>query len=98
MKFTKEFKLECVRKHKNGTPIDYPGGCKRVTYYRTVLNWVEMFDALGDFGLEHYLNWLVDFFVVIAENLYTSIYPLEYMLPTLLITASIVISYLLVVV
>lgn len=53
MKFTKEFKLECVRKHKNGTPIDYPGGCKRVTFYRTVLNWVEMFDALGDFGLEH---------------------------------------------
>ena len=53
MKFTKEFKLECVRKYKDGIPIDYPGDCKRDTFYKSVLNWVGMFDALGEVGLEH---------------------------------------------
>ena len=53
MKYTKEFKLECVRKHKTGEPIDCQGGCKRHTFMDTVRGWVKIYDALGENGLEH---------------------------------------------
>ena len=53
MRFTKEFKLECVRKHKAGERIDCPGGCKRKTFRDRVREWVRVFDALGEAGLEH---------------------------------------------
>ena len=53
MRFTKEFKLECVRKYKAGEPIDDPGGCKRRTFTKRVREWVEIYDALGEIGLEH---------------------------------------------
>ena len=52
MRFTKEFKLECVRKHKAGERIDCPGGCKRHTFMDTVRGWVKIYDALGEIGLE----------------------------------------------
>ena len=53
MRFTKEFKLECVRKHKAGEHIDCPGGCKRHTFMDSVRKWVAIYDALGEIGLEH---------------------------------------------
>ena len=53
MRFTKEFKLECVRKHKAGEHIDCPGGCKRHTFMDTVRGWVAIYNALGEIGLEH---------------------------------------------
>lgn len=53
MRFTKEFKLECIRKYKAGEYIDDPGGCKHKTFWNTVLEWVRIYDALGDVGLEH---------------------------------------------
>ena len=53
MRYTKEFKLECVRKHKAGERIDCPGGCKRHTFMDTVREWVAIYDALGEIGLEH---------------------------------------------
>ena len=53
MRFTKEFKLECVRKHKAGEHIEDPGGCKHHTFWDTVLEWVRVYDALGEIGLEH---------------------------------------------
>ena len=53
MRFTKEFKLECIRKYKIGERIDDPGGCKHKTFWNTVLEWVRIYDALGEVGLEH---------------------------------------------
>ena len=53
MRFTKEFKLECVRKHKAGEHIDCPGGCKRHTFMDSVRKWVAIYNALGEIGLEH---------------------------------------------
>lgn len=53
MRFTKEFKLECVRKYKAGEHIDDPGGCKHATFRNTVLRWVAIYNALGEIGLEH---------------------------------------------
>lgn len=53
MRFTKEFKLECVRKYKAGEHIDDPGGCKRHTFMNAVHGWVKTYDALGEIGLEH---------------------------------------------
>ena len=37
MRYTKEFKLECVRKYMNGENIPDPGGCTHRTFYRNVL-------------------------------------------------------------
>ncbi|MGM9813912.1 MAG: hypothetical protein ACI32C_03295 [Candidatus Enteromonas sp.] len=53
MKYAKEFKLECVRKHKAGEYIETPGGCKRHTFMDAVREWVAIYDALGESGLEH---------------------------------------------
>jgi len=53
MKYTKEFKLECVRKYKAGEHIENPGGCKRHTFTDSVRQWVMIYDALGEVGLEH---------------------------------------------
>lgn len=53
MRFTKEFKLECVRKYKAGEPIDDPGGCKHKTFIKKIWVWARMYDALGEEGLEH---------------------------------------------
>ena len=53
MRYTKEFKLECIRKHKAGERIDDPGGCKHETFHNKVRRWERIFDALGEVGLEH---------------------------------------------
>lgn len=53
MRFTKEFKLECIRKYKSGELIDDPGGCKHSTFHHTVVQWVRIYNALGEAGLEH---------------------------------------------
>ena len=53
MRYTKEFKLECVRKYKAGERIDDPGGCKHTTFWNNVLEWIRIYDCLGEVGLEH---------------------------------------------
>ena len=53
MRFTKEFKLECIRKYKSGQLIDDPGGCKHTTFRHTVVRWVRIYDSVGEAGLEH---------------------------------------------
>lgn len=53
MRFTKEFKLECIQKYKTGKHIDDPGGCKHKTFRTKVRKWVLIYDALGEVGLEH---------------------------------------------
>ena len=53
MRYTKEFKLECIRKYKNGEYITDPGGCSHATFYRKLNDWVHIFDELGEAGLEH---------------------------------------------
>ena len=53
MRFTKEFKLECVQKYKDGEPINNPGGCKHKTFADTVRRWVRIYDSVGEVGLEH---------------------------------------------
>lgn len=53
MRYTKEFKLECVRKYMNGEHIPDPDGCTHKTFHRKVLNWVKIFNQLGEAGLDH---------------------------------------------
>ena len=53
MRFTKEFKLECVRKYKAGEQINDPGGCKHKTFVDTVRRWARIYDSVGEVGLEH---------------------------------------------
>ena len=53
MKYTKEFKLECIRKYKNGEYIEDPPGVNHKYFYRQVLGWAKIYDSLGEAGLDH---------------------------------------------
>ena len=53
MRYSKEFKLECVRKYKAGEYIKDPGGCTHRTFHIKVLRWSKIFDSLGEAGLNH---------------------------------------------
>jgi transposase-like protein len=53
MKYTKEFKLECIRKRKEGIYIETPLGIKRNVFLGQVRRWEITFRSLGEVGLEH---------------------------------------------
>ena len=55
MKYTLEFKLECVDKYKKGIHIETPGKTRnqRKSFMNHVREWVHLFDDLGIDGLRH---------------------------------------------
>ena len=53
MKYSKEFKLECIKKYKSRICFENPPGTKHKTFYNMVLRWVHIYDELGEAGLEH---------------------------------------------
>ena len=53
MRYTKEYKLECIDKYLRGESIPFPGRCAASTFKHKVRMWVRFFDALGEAGLEH---------------------------------------------
>ena len=54
MKYSKEFKLECIRKRKDGIYIETPPGYKdRDCFLNQVRKWSRIYDSLGEAGLEH---------------------------------------------
>jgi len=58
MKYSKEFKLECIRKRKAGELIELPPGIKRGPRDRDhfldqIIRWEKIYDVLGEAGLDH---------------------------------------------
>lgn len=53
MRYTKEFKLECIKKYKNRDRIIDPPGPTHRQFHNMVLRWVHIYDLLGEAGLEH---------------------------------------------
>ena len=54
MKYSKEFKLECIRKRKEGIYIKTPPGFReRDCFLNQVRDWSKIYDSLGEAGLEH---------------------------------------------
>ena len=53
MRYTKEFKLECIRKYKNGEYIEDPPGTKHESFHKQIMKWSKIYDSLGEDGLEH---------------------------------------------
>ena len=53
MKYSYEFKLECVSRYKNGDYIKDPPGVKHKTFHDQVLIWSRIYDSLGEEGLKH---------------------------------------------
>ena len=53
MRYTKEFKLECIKKYKNGEFIKDPPGVKHNVFHRQILEWISIYDKLGEVGLDH---------------------------------------------
>ncbi len=54
MKYSKEFKLECIRKRKAGEYIETPPNFRdRDNFMNMVRRWSRIYDSLGEAGLEH---------------------------------------------
>lgn len=53
MKYSKEFKLECIQRYKNGDYIEDPPNIRHAIFHRRLLEWVVIYDSLGEAGLEH---------------------------------------------
>ena len=53
MRYTKEFKLECIKKYKNRDRIIDPPGPTHRQFHNMVLRWVHIYDLLGEAGLNH---------------------------------------------
>ena len=53
MRYTKEFKLECIKKYKNGEFINDPPGVKHNVFHRQILEWTSIYDKLGEVGIDH---------------------------------------------
>lgn len=53
MKYTKEFKLECIKKYKNREFIKDPPGVKHNVFHRQILEWTSIYDKLGEVGIDH---------------------------------------------
>lgn len=54
MKYSKEFKLECVRKYKEGEHIEDPPNTRHSHFHKQVRRWAKIYDSLGEAGLENY--------------------------------------------
>ena len=54
MKYSKEFKLECIKKYKAGLYVETPPGCKRKTFADKLRDWVCIYEELGEAGLDHH--------------------------------------------
>lgn len=53
MKYTLEFKLECIKNKKDGKFISTPKGVKRHTFISRLGEWIRIYDKLGIDGLRH---------------------------------------------
>ena len=53
MKYSKEFKLECVMKYKNREYIKDPPGVKHRNFFRQIMKWNKIYDSMGEEGLNH---------------------------------------------
>ena len=53
MRYTKEFKLECIKKYKNREFIKDPPGPTHRQFHNMVLRWIHIYDILGEAGLNH---------------------------------------------
>ena len=54
MKYSWQFKLECVNKYKNGEYITYPGSSRQRRHFMDLVrNWVKNYDDFGIYGLKH---------------------------------------------
>lgn len=53
MKYSKEFKLECVMKYKNREYIKDPPGVKHGSFHQQIIKWIKIYDSMGEAGLDH---------------------------------------------
>lgn len=53
MKYSKEFKLECIKKYKNGEYVKDPPGVKHNTFRDQLRRWCRIYESTGEIGLDH---------------------------------------------
>ena len=60
MKYSLEFKLECVNKYKNGEYVHMPNNCKcdRREFVRKIREWNDLYDKMRYQGVEVKLHYI----------------------------------------
>ena len=53
MKYSKEFKLECIMKYKNGEHIKDPPGTTHKNFQSQVRKWVRQYNSIEEIALDH---------------------------------------------
>ena len=53
MRYSLKFKLDCIRKKKEGKFVETPTGVKRKTFTTKLGTWIRIYDKLGVKGLKH---------------------------------------------
>ena len=53
MRYSKEFKIECVKKYKAHEHINDPPGIKHHAFHNMVIKWSNIYDSLGEAGFDH---------------------------------------------
>lgn len=53
MKYSWEYKLQCVENYKTGKEITYPSGIPRKRFKSKITEWVRLYDLHGIDGLKH---------------------------------------------
>ena len=54
MKYSKEFKLRCIQKYKDGIYIEDPPGVNHKNFRDQIKKWVKIYDSLGERGIEYH--------------------------------------------
>ncbi len=53
MRYSKEFKLKCILKYKEGIYVENPGRGTTHTFHKKIRQWSKIYDHLGEEGLAH---------------------------------------------
>ena len=53
MRYSLKFKLDCIKKKKDGKFVDTPEGVKRKSFTTKLGIWIRIYDVLGIKGLKH---------------------------------------------
>ncbi len=53
MKYSKEFKIECVKKYKAHEHINDPPGVAHKNFHKQIWRWSKIYGSLGEAGFEH---------------------------------------------
>lgn len=52
MRYSKEFKIECIKRVLNGLPLEVPKSCSKAAFLVQVYNWKKIYEVKGEVAFE----------------------------------------------